>query len=1116
MKGAGFSVGDSANPKPMPAPSSSAATTTEADFKDETAAAAHEARSAKPFYGDLVRAIAFTGVLPVSIIDVGRTGVCSPEAQENDCRNALLTVLLVGVTWALMWTTYLRHSQAASFVGFLVAVITVSFMDLNQWPYAGESLTSVIFPGVIVGNLFNGALTIRNHAVRMAILFVVASYVALHSPYATFGEDALPLLVPILLALGYLSATRIDIATIDIHKMAKDLDIDWNRWTVRGSKCVLALIYGYHACTELLSATADNEPVSARAAFRTVVKASVVALVGAVSNGTFQREIETNDTLEKLVRERTKTILAKNEQLHMVELALQCSETAIAITDSNAEHHHIVWMNAACERLSLVPTNSEEEETKTNDEDGASRELSSSSHHRQKLLGRPIVEVIALETIVDEKKLRRAFSGKTTQDEIAIREKIFRLEVSPYSSSASSPASSNSTDNSSNNTTNAGSRYLVVLKDITAERAREVAEKTAREEAMLAKAMGDSMVTLTHELRTPMQGIMGVTGMLLQQKEHGKDAVLVESLRLIMASSGLLLNLINNLLDVKKVNSEMMDEFPLSAVTAASSIQDTIDFCQPLASISGVGVVTEFGGDNTMLPYHEYKVVSNSLRLQQVLINLVSNAIKYTSEHSEIRIRIEPTDLADVESRMDRALASSRGNNKEKEKQQRPSVGGNAPVLCFSISDSGPGIAPHQADRLFRRFARLDAQPTRVLGGSRGRAGQPSGTGLGLNLCQLFVQRMHGEIWATNNTKEKCGSTFSFYLPLVVPDPSDLMAAATPAALAKHQPMNHSSSSTKPLYKRSLSLEDLDLCTSQLRVLLVDDVLINRKVIGRMIKLVGVEDVVVADSAEAALELLDASCSWSCGEDDDSHEEIPFDVVITDLQMPGMTGTELSKAIFSSQTYHQQRLPVVVGLTADTSVKVVADCEEAGMSEVLYKPISVVEMRDFFETALPRLRPGVWHNSTATTNNQSSNGTNAVRRRSSTSEEILRAAVQIWNTEDVLHTTTNNSSTTTTTRHRRRRRRSSMGSPMNSPTTSLHKVVRRMSYDGYDDSNHEESSSSGSGSDPLPWSSFETTTTRGKPQQQQQQPPKRGLRARRMGGAGNSNNNSNSIEGIAQ
>merc|ERR1711933_259593 len=97
--------------------------------------------------------------------------------------------------------------------------------------------------------------------------------------------------------------------------------------------------------------------------------------------------------------------------------------------------------------------------------------------------------------------------------------------------------------------------------------------------------------------------------------------------------------------------------------------------------------------------------------------------------------------------------------------------------------------------------------------------------------------------------------------------------------------------------KRSRSFEDLDLCTAQLGVLLVDDVLINRKVIGRMIKQVGVSDIVTTTSGEDAL--LELS------------ENGPYDLVITDLQMPGMSGTDLCKAIISGKT-NSARLPVVV------------------------------------------------------------------------------------------------------------------------------------------------------------------------------------------------------------
>ncbi len=362
-----------------------------------------------------------------------------------------------------------------------------------------------------------------------------------------------------------------------------------------------------------------------------------------------------------------------------------------------------------------------------------------------------------------------------------------------------------------------------------------------------------------------------------------------------------------------------MDEFPLSSITASSAIQDTIDFCKPLASISGVRVVTEYG-DNLE---KEYKVVSNSLRLQQILINLVSNAIKYTAEQSKIVIRIQSTTIANAEGMIENSLASScdKGGIKKELDQEK-----NLPVLCFSISDCGPGIAPHQADRLFRRFARLDNKPTRALGGSN-KIGQPSGTGLGLNLCQLFVQRMKGEIWAENNTIGK-GSTFSFFLPLAT----------------EHTTRAQTNTTNTLSSKRCRSFEDLQLSTTQLRVLLVDDVLINRKVIGRMVKQVGVSDIVTADSGESALNEL---------------SENEYDLVITDLQMPGMSGTDLCRSILSGGTRFN-RLPVVVGLTADTSTNVAKDCRASGMSQVLYKPISVVEMMEFFDTTVTRLSPGVW------------------------------------------------------------------------------------------------------------------------------------------------------------
>ena len=328
--------------------------------------------------------------------------------------------------------------------------------------------------------------------------------------------------------------------------------------------------------------------------------------------------------------------------------------------------------------------------------------------------------------------------------------------------------------------------------------------------------------------------------------------------------------------------------------------------------------------DGTDVNMQDIQVMSNALRLQQVLINLVSNAIKYTSEQSQIRISIQTADKADVELKIRGALASSRDASTNDTDETSHS---NESVLCFSISDCGPGIAPYQADRLFRRFVRLDTKPTRTLGGSN-KVGQPSGTGLGLNLCQLFVQRMGGVIWVTNN-KNSMGSTFSFSLPL-----------------AANSIIQSPTKTPETNVTQSRTLQYIEMTTSLMRVLLVDDVLINRKVIGRMVKLVGVSDVVTVDSGENALRELS--------------ENGPYDLVITDLQMPGMSGSELCGSIISHNSSPDIRQPIVVGLTADTSVKMAETCRASGMSTILYKPISVVEMREFFATTAMLLQPGVW------------------------------------------------------------------------------------------------------------------------------------------------------------
>merc|ERR1712194_757123 len=141
------------------------------------------------------------------------------------------------------------------------------------------------------------------------------------------------------------------------------------------------------------------------------------------------------------------------------------------------------------------------------------------------------------------------------------------------------------------------------------------------------------------------------------------------------------------------------------------------------------------------------------------------------------------------------------------------------------------------------------------------------------------------------------------------------------------------------------------------RVLVVDDILINRKVFDRMVKRVGVSYSVTVDSGKKALEELSRN---------------HFDLVITDLQMPGMSGTELSAAIRDSNNL--LTVPIVVGLTADISDDAVTRCIESGMADMMYKPITVSEMKDYFETTVPNLKRGIWYKATTTGTSNNTNG----------------------------------------------------------------------------------------------------------------------------------------------
>jgi PAS domain-containing protein len=291
------------------------------------------------------------------------------------------------------------------------------------------------------------------------------------------------------------------------------IKIQKDEFIVSLARLALAAIYAHHTyklCEDVLVYKAATSQRLLEGIFG-LTKATILAGIGSVATGVFKTNIDQKEQLEVMVRERTKEIRAKNIELRRINIAFEACETAIAITDASRT---VIWTNQAFESLS----------TRTKHLRRRSRvDLNEiDSDNGTSCVGQQLTDAIALDGHASETKLRGAFDfSSPRQDEIEIHtdsngehanKSQYRVEVTPFSDRDDPDDSVPSSDDDSGQEvafdSTASSRtcsfqvnghglFLVAFHDITADRAREKAEQSAREEALLSKAMKDSMVTLT-------------------------------------------------------------------------------------------------------------------------------------------------------------------------------------------------------------------------------------------------------------------------------------------------------------------------------------------------------------------------------------------------------------------------------------------------------------------------------------------------------------------------------------------------------------------------------------------------------------------------------------------
>lgn len=384
--------------------------------------------------------------------------------------------------------------------------------------------------------------------------------------------------------------------------------------------------------------------------------------------------------------------------------------------------------------------------------------------------------------------------------------------------------------------------------DITQRRAADQALLREKERAeAAAAAASEFLANMSHELRTPLTAVIGVSEMLLKETySRDRQRQFIEMQR--NAGQGLL-SVISDVLDFSKIEAGQfdLDIQPFEIRALLNSCVEIVDAAARLKNL------------NLALEIHEGVpcwVEGDAPRLRQVILNLMSNAVKFTYAGS-VKLKIEMLD-------------------------DQPGM------LLISVSDTGIGIEPDQASRIFDRFSQADSSTTRRFGG----------TGLGLAISRRLVVLMGGDI--TVRSAKGQGSTFAFTV--------SLPACEQPKAAAPDQAV---------------------MSGGAYRILLAEDNDLNRQFIKAMLEQQGHHVTAVNDGAEAIRTAVRAE----------------FDAILMDVQMPDMDGYQATQAIRRATA--QTPLLPIIALTANVLSGEEERCLRAGMNACLAKP---VKWQELFET----------------------------------------------------------------------------------------------------------------------------------------------------------------------
>ena len=444
---------------------------------------------------------------------------------------------------------------------------------------------------------------------------------------------------------------------------------------------------------------------------------------------------------------------------------------------------------------------------------------------------------------------------------------------------------------------------VVVFEDITerkqaeAERQNFTAQLQLKNEALerLDKLKDEFLANTSHELRTPLNGMIGIAESMLEGAAGTLSELQRKNLMMIAHSGHRLSTLVNDILDFSKLRHNTI-QLQLKPTGLREITEIVLTLNRALVRNKNLQLINDISPE---LP----PVKADENRLQQILHNLVGNAIKFTDRGSV-------TVFAQVINWDKESNEIQKSGEKQGENYQ----------IKVTVSDTGIGIPIDKLDRIFESFEQADGSTAREYGG----------TGLGLAVTKQLVELHGGKIWVESTVN--VGSNFTFTLPIaeektaVKIDHSSVLVHRSAVVSLEDFVEDQHLAESYPGLTHSTQNSTASLNNNQFKILIVDDDPINLQVLVNYLCLQNYA-VTRASSGMEAIEILEAGY-------------IP-DLILLDVMMPRMTGYEVTRRI--RETWPPHQLPIMM-LTAKNQVSDLVAGLEVGANDYLSKPLNKDEL----------------------------------------------------------------------------------------------------------------------------------------------------------------------------